>query len=82
MRNPGEAKWPVILGIAICGGSFVGVGLCVCCRYWRVVGCVFQCRKLACSRRVLMVSVGVGRLSNLVCMDVLGAIFWQHRVVL
>jgi len=29
-----------------------------------------------------MVSVGVGRLLNLVCMDELGAMFWHHRVVL
>jgi len=26
--------------------------------------------------------VGVGRLINLVCTDELGAMFWQHRVVL
>ena len=29
-----------------------------------------------------MVSVGVGRLLNLVCVDELGAMFWQHRVIL
>ena len=29
-----------------------------------------------------MVSVGVGRLLNFVCMDELGAMFWQHRVIL
>jgi len=29
-----------------------------------------------------MVSVGVRRLLNLVCMDELEAMFWQHRVVL
>ena len=29
-----------------------------------------------------MVSVGLGRLLNLVCMDELRAMFWQHRVVM
>jgi len=29
-----------------------------------------------------MVSVGVGRLLILVCMDELGAVFWKNRVVL
>ena len=29
-----------------------------------------------------MVSVGVGRLLNLVCVDELGAMFWQHRVIM
>ena len=29
-----------------------------------------------------MVSVGVGRLLNLVCVDDLGAMFWQYRVIL
>ena len=29
-----------------------------------------------------MVSVGVGRLLNLVCVDELGAKFWQYRVIL
>ncbi len=28
-----------------------------------------------------MVSVGVGRLLNLVCVDELGPMFWQHRVI-
>ncbi len=28
-----------------------------------------------------MVSVGVGRLLNLICVDDLGAMFWQHRVI-
>ena len=46
------------------------------------MGCVLQWLKLACYRRALMVSVGVGRLLNLCCMDELGAMFWQHLVVL
>ena len=29
-----------------------------------------------------MASVGVGRLLNLVCVDELGAMFWQHCVIL
>jgi len=29
-----------------------------------------------------MVSMGMGRLLSLVCMNELGAMFWQHRVVL
>ena len=29
-----------------------------------------------------MVSVGVGRLLNLVCVGELGAMFWQHLVIL
>ena len=29
-----------------------------------------------------MVSVGVERLIHLVCVDELGAMFWQHRVIL
>jgi hypothetical protein len=29
-----------------------------------------------------MVSVGVGSLLNLVCVDELGAMFWQHLVIL
>jgi hypothetical protein len=29
-----------------------------------------------------MVSVGVGRLLNLICAGELGAMFWQHRVIL
>ncbi len=45
-----------------------------------IVGCVLQWWKLACSRRALMVRVGVGRLLNLVCMEELCTRFWQHRV--
>ncbi len=37
---------------------------------------------MACSRRAFMVSVGMGRLLNLVCMVELGAMFWQYLVVL
>ena len=29
-----------------------------------------------------MVSVGVGRLLNVSCVDELGAMFWQHRIFL
>ncbi len=29
-----------------------------------------------------MASVGVGRLLNLVCVDELGAMFWQYRAIL
>ncbi len=82
MRNAGEFRWPIIVGIAIFGGSSGGVWLVVCWGCWRVAGCVLQWRKLAFSRRVLMVSVGVGRLLNLVCVDELGAMFWQHLVIL
>ena len=60
MRNAGEFRWPIIVCIAIFGGSSGGVWLVIFWECWRVAGCVLQWRKLACSRRVLMVSVGVG----------------------
>jgi hypothetical protein len=82
MRNAGEFRCPIIVCIAIFGGSGGGVWLVFCLECWRVAGCVLQWRKLACSRRVLMVSVGVGRLLNLVCVDELMAMFWQHLVIL
>ncbi len=53
-----------------------------CLGYWRVAGCVLQLWKLTCSRRAFKVSVGVGRLLNLFCMVELGAMFWEHLVVL
>ena len=47
-----------------------------------MAGCVLQWWKLACYSRVFMVSVGIGRLLYLVCMDELGAMLWHHCVVL
>jgi hypothetical protein len=81
MRNAGESRWPIIVGIAMFGGGAGGVWLVVCWGCWGIDGCVLQWWKLACSRRSLMVSVGLGRLLNLVCVDELGAMFWQHRVI-
>ena len=60
IRNAGEFGWPIILGIAIFGGDSGGVWLVVCRGCWRIAGCVLQWWKLACYRRALMVSVGVG----------------------
>ena len=82
MWNAGEFRWPIIVGIAIFGGCSGGVWLVVCWGCWVIVDCVLQWWKLTCSRRSLMVSMGVGRLLNLVCVDELGAMFWQHRVIL
>ncbi len=82
IRNAGEFGWPNIWGNAMCGGGSDGVWLVICLGYWGVAGCVLQLWRLACSRRAFMVSVGVGRLLNLFCMIELGAMFWQHRVVL
>ncbi len=75
MRNVGESRWPIIVGIAIFGGGSGGVWIVVCWGCWRIASCVLQWLKLACSRRSLMVSVGEGRLLNLVCVDELGAMF-------
>ncbi len=61
-RNAGEFRCPNILGVAMCGGNSSGVWLVIRLGYMRVAGCVLQLCKLACSRRVCMVSVGVGRL--------------------
>ncbi len=61
-RNVGDFKCLNILSDAMCGGNIGGVWLVICLGYWRVAGCILQLWKLACSRRVFMVSVGVGRL--------------------
>ncbi len=82
MRNAGEFKCPNILGDAMCGGNIGGVWLIICLGYWRVAVCVLQLWKMACSRRAFMASVGVGRWLNLFYMGELGAMFWQHVVVL
>jgi len=82
MRNAGEFRWYIIVGIAIFNGGSGGVWLVVCWGCWKISGCVLQWWRLACSRRSLMVSVRVGRLLNLVSVDELGAMFWQHRVIL
>ncbi len=71
-----------ILGIVMFGGGIGGVWLVVCWGGWGISSCVLQWWKLACSRRSLMVSVGVGRLLHLVCADELRAMFWQYRVIL
>ncbi len=65
IRNAGEFGWHNIFGNAMCGGGSGGVWLVICLGYWGVDGCVLQVRKLACSRRTFMVSVGVGRVLNL-----------------
>ncbi len=59
-----------------------GVWLVNCLGYIRIDGCVLQLWKLACSRRAFMASVGIGRLINLFCVVELGAMFWQHLVIL
>ncbi len=82
MRNAGEFRWLIFVGIAMFGGGEGGAWLVVCWGCWGIASCVLQWWKLACSRRSLMVSVGVGRLLNLVCVNELGAMFWQHRVIL
>ena len=84
MRNVGESRWPIIVGVAMFGDGDGdgGVWLVVCWRCWEISGCVLLWWSLACSRRSLMASVGVGRLLNLICVDELGAMFWQHHVIL
>ena len=82
LRNAGEYRWPIIVGITMFGGVDGGVCVVVCWKCWGIAGCVLRWWKLACSRRSLMVSMGVGRLLNLVCVDELGAMFWQHRDIL
>jgi len=42
MRNAGEFRWPIILGIAIFGGGSGDVWIVVCWGCWRIAGCVLS----------------------------------------